>query len=321
MLSRNAERIYWLGRYIERAEDTARLLNAFSQLVLDLPRSNKPDWDVLLKIMAAEAQFYENHTEASEDNVIAFLLNDVNNPGSIRSGVKAARENARTLKDRLPLEGWEMLNDLNLFIKRNANDAPRQRNRFQFLTSIISKCQRFNGMISTTMSRNQAYEFLCMGMFIERIDMTIRTLNITTDILLSRPEDSRAFDSHIWMEILKAQNAVSMYRNTNGPRLSPKVVLRFLIGDRDFPRSMKHCLTGMQQLVSALPDNHLFTQQADSLLQNLETYKTGDEIVLDDLRQFFDDTQRQANELNQTITNTWFLDQIADSATQSQHQS
>ena len=208
------------------------------------------------------------------------------------------------------MAGWEMLNDLNLFIKRGADEAARQQNRFQFLSSIITKCQCFNGMIRTTMSRNQAYEFLCMGMFIERIDMTTRTLDITTGILLSRPDANRAFDSHIWLEILKAQNAVSMYRNTNGPRLSPRVILRFLINDSDFPRSMKHCLTGMQQMTGILPDSQTFTGQIKTLVLNLETYKTRDdqdEIEAADLRQFFDTTQTGVNDLHQTIANTWFL--------------
>ena len=307
MLSRNAERIYWLGRYIERTEDTARLLNAFSQVMLDLPQSSKPDWDVLLKIMSVESQFYEHYDVANEENVIRFLLTDTNNPGSIRSAVKAARENARTLRDRLPLEGWEMLNDLNLFIKKRADLASRQRNRFQFLTETISKCQCFNGMIRTTLSRNQAYEFLCMGAFIERADMITRTLDIAADILLHRPDDVSAFDAHIWLEILKAQNAVMMYRSVNGPRMSPKAVLRFLIGEDDFPRSIKHCLVSMGQLGQTLPRQQIFVERTHALVTSLENYKQQPGIMSSDLRKIFDDTQIGLNELHQIIAQTWFL--------------
>lgn len=307
MLSRNAERIYWLGRYIERTEDTARLLNAFSHVMMDLPQSNKLGWDVLLKIMATEAQFYEHYTEASEENVVRFLLTDEANSGSIRSSVQAARENARTLRDRLPVSGWEMLNDLNLFIKKGTKGTALQRNRYQFLTDTVSKCQCFNGMIRTTLSRNQAYEFLCMGAFIERADMTTRTLDIAADILLRRPDDVSVFDDHIWMEILRAQNAVMMYRSVNGPRMSPKTVLRFLVGEDDFPRSIKHCLVAMTQLVDTLPRKRAFIEKTDRLVSSLDAYKQQREIMSSDLRQFFDDTQQGLNELHQIIATTWFL--------------
>lgn len=318
MLSRNAERIYWLGRYIERTEDTARLLKAFSHLMLDLPQSNKPGWDTLLKIMANETQFHEHYDEPNENNVVSFLLSDVANPGSIRSSVKAARENARTLKDRLPLEGWEMLNDLNIFIKRMAEMGVRQRHRFHFLTDTVAKCQCFNGMIRTTLSRNQAYEFLCMGAFIERADMTTRTLDVAADLLLHRSEDASAFDAHIWMEILKAQNAVMMYRAVNGPQMSPKTVLRFLIGEDNFPRSIKHCLVSTGQLSQTLPRKQAFLEHINTLTLNLDTYKRQREIMSSDLRKFFDETQKGINELHQIIASTWFMNKPIPPVTNSE---
>ena len=307
MLSRNAERIYWLGRYVERTEDTARLLNAFSHVMLDLPVSGKLGWDVLLKIMASEALFYERYDVASEDNVVKFLLDDIENPSSIRSAVRAARENARTLKDRLPLEGWEMLNDLNLFIKRGAEDASLQRNRFQFLKDTIRKCQCFNGMIRTTLSRNQTFEFLCMGAFIERADMTTRTLDIAADILLQRSDSDGVFDTHIWMEILKAQNAVMMYRMKNGPRNSPIAAMSFLIGEEDFPRSIKHCIESMEWLVQELPQNEVFIESINNLVIKLDSFVDMNEIIPENLRVFFDETQQGLNELHAIIATTWFL--------------
>ena len=320
MLSRNAERIYWMGRYIERTEDTARLLNAFSHVMMDLPKSGQLGWDVLLKIMASEALFYEHYEVANEDNVVKFLLDDIENPSSIRSAVRAARENARTLKDRLPLEGWEMLNDLNLFIKKGAESASRQRNRFQFLTDTITKCQCFNGMIRTTLSRNQSYEFLCMGGFIERADMTTRTLDIAADILLQRSDEDGVFDTHIWMEILKAQNAVMMYRMKNGPRSSPRAVLRFLIGEENFPRSIKHCIESMEWHVQDLPKKKTFVESLNHLVINLDGFIERDEIIPANLRTFFDEIQQGLNDLHSIIATTWFLSADAPAATQSQEQ-
>lgn len=320
MLSRNAERIYWLGRYVERTEDTARLLNAFSHVMMDLPDSGKLGWDVLLKIMASESLFYEHYEEANETNVVKFLLADVENPSSIRSAVRAARDNARTLRDRLPLEIWEMLNDLNLSIKKGVEDASRQRNRFQFLTDTITKCQCFDGMVCSSLSRNQSYDFLRMGVFMERADMTTRTLDIAADILLQRSEKDGVFDIHIWMEILKAQNAVMMYRMKHGPRSSPKVVLRFLIGEEIFPRSIKHCVESMQSAVMDLPRNQLFTKNISLLSDNLDEFIEQKQFEPEGLRTFFDETQQGLNELHSNIATTWFLSADAPEETQSQTQ-
>lgn len=307
MLSRNAERIYWLSRYVERAEDTARLLNAFSQVMMDLPKSEQLGWDMLLKIMAAEVLFYEHYEVANEENVVKFLLDDVENPSSIRSAVSAARENARTLKDRLPIESWEVLNDLNLFMNKEAAEGSLQRNRFQFLSDTITKCHCFNGMIRTSLCRNQIYEFLCMGAFIERADMTTRTLDIAADILLQRSDDDGLFDAHIWMEILKAQNAVMAYRIKNGPRSSAKTVLNFLIGESEFPRSIKHCFGAMRGLAKRLPEGQLFTEKATDLNANLDAFIKQNEIIPNNLRSFFDETQQGLSELHSIISATWFL--------------
>ena len=318
MLSRNAERTYWLGRYIERTEDTARLLNAFTQVMMDIPSSGKLGWDILLKIMASEELFYEHYEVASEKNVIKFLLSDKENPSSIRSAVKGARENARTLRDRFPLEAWEMLNDLNLFIKKGAEDALHQRNRFDFLKDTISKCQCFNGMIRTTLSRTQIYDFLIIGSFIERADMSTRMLDVAAGALLSRPEEDGAYDTHIWLELLKAHNALMMYRTVNGPKISPKKVLSFLIGVDEFPRSIKHCLDSLQFLSEELPRNEEVVKTVEGLISHLDDYKQNGKVQLEDLSEFFDNTQQGLNELHGAIATTWFLSALAPEQTQSQ---
>lgn len=325
MLSRNAERVYWLGRYMERTEDTARLLNAFSHVMMDLPESSKLGWEVLLKIMSVEQQFKKKHGDkVTEENVISFLLTDSDNPGSIRSAIRAARENARTLRDRLPLEGWEILNDLNLFVKKrekNLIENPvKLRNRFQFLTDVVARCQQFNGMIQSTLSRNQAYDFISFGRYIERADMTTRMLDVVADILLRRPEDVSSFDSHIWMEFMKAQNAVMMYRVVNGPRIAPKPVLHFLIGQDDFPRSIKYCLQEMSDLSRKLPRHEGFVTEAQNLMSTLSDYQKQDEIVLTELGVMFDDTQKGLNQLHSVISATWFLGAAAAPEAQTQTQ-
>lgn len=322
MLSRNAERVYWLGRYIERTEDSARLLNAFSQVMLDMPKSKKLGWDVLLRIMSVETLFHKHYDEVNENNVVEFLIANPENPGSLRSAISSARENARTSKDSFPLEGWEMLNDLNLLVKKTGIDSIRRRDLFRFLTDIIGRCQQFNGMIQSTMSRNQAHEFLSLGSFVERADMTSRTLDVAAGILLRREDEESSHDHHIWMEILRAQNAVMMYRAANGPRITPKAVLRFVLCKDDFPRSLKYCFTKLIQIAESFPANQGFVESAEALLQKMDSYQEQDFVVSKDLRVSFDEIQLGLIELHNIIASTWlYPTHEIDDQSQSQSQS
>ncbi len=185
MLSRNAERVYWLGRYIERTEDTARLVKAFTQVMLDIPKAKKISWNMLLQILLSEEKFNELYDEVNEQNVISFLLNDIKNPSSIRSSVRAARENARTSRDIIPHEGWEMLNDLNLMVKHSAEKTIHRKERYKYLSKIISSAQQFNGLIQSSLSRNKSYEFLRIGVLLERADMTTRILDVAAGNLVA----------------------------------------------------------------------------------------------------------------------------------------
>lgn len=320
MLSRSAERVYWLGRYIERTEDSARLLNAFSQVMLDMPKTKKLGWDVLLKIMSVEALFHEHYDEVSANNVVEFLIANADNPGSLRSTVRAARENARTSKDLLPLEGWEMLNDLNLLVKQTGVNAIRRRDRFKFLTEVIRRCQQFNGMIQNTLSRNQTHEFLSLGQYVERADMTSRTLDVAAGVLLRRGGDESSHDHHIWMEILKAQNAVMMYRAVNGPRINPKAVLRFIICNDDFPRSIRYCFIKLTQIAESFPSNHAFLNSVGELSLKMDSYSEQDFVVSKDLRVSFDEIQLGLIELHNIIASTWlYPTHDADKQSQSQN--
>ena len=322
MLSRNAERVYWLGRYIERTEDTARLLNAFCQVMLDLPKTKKLGWNVLLRIMSVEELFHEHYEEANENNVVEFLIANTENPGSLLSAIRSARENARTSKDLFPLEGWEMLNDLHLLMKKTAADSIRRRDRFRFLTEVIGRCQQFNGMIQSTMSRNLTYDFFQLGGFVERADMSSRTLDIAAGILMNRDIEESTHDHHIWMEMLKAQNAVGMYRSVNGPRITPKAVLRFILCKDDFPRSIKYCMEKLGQIAEGFPSNNEFLVKAGELIQKMDSYKDQDFVISKDLRASFDDIQLGLIDLHNIIANTWLYPSLeVEGQTQSQSQS
>ena len=147
MLSRVAERLYWMARYLERAEDTARLTQSFNHLIMDIPAGSEPGWDILVRILDAEPVFGENHRAFNEQNVLKFLIADEENAGSIHFCIKAARENVRTTRDVLPEEVWEHVNELYLFSMEHAAKSVGRRTRHAFLEQVVTRCQMINGLL------------------------------------------------------------------------------------------------------------------------------------------------------------------------------
>ena len=153
MLSRVAENIYWLARYLDRAENTARLVNINANLLLDLPPEYRPGWLALIDITGSRDLFDARKMRTEERDIVHFLIADLDSPGSILSSVRAARENARTLRDVLPNEVWEHMNELFMEIKEALPTALSKRSRFHFLQRIIRGMQTLTGELEGTMSR------------------------------------------------------------------------------------------------------------------------------------------------------------------------
>src|SRR5262249_19535223 len=146
MLSRVAENLYWMARYLERAENTARLINTTTQVLLDLPRGASFGWDVLIKVAGLDERFDECFPQADENNVVQFLVQDERNPSSIASCIRCARENCRTLREILPREAWERINSLYLFIRGNAVRALARSDRYAILNEVIERRQSVVGL-------------------------------------------------------------------------------------------------------------------------------------------------------------------------------
>ena len=207
-------------------------------------------------------------------------------------------------------------------MKKTATSSIRRRDRFSFLTEVIGRCQQFNGLIQCTLSRDLSYDFFQLGGYVERADMSSRTLDIAAGILMNRGIEQSTHDHHIWMEMLKAQNAVNMYRSANGPRISPESVLRFVICKDDFPRSIKYCLKRLGDLGKNLPDHDEFTDATNKLVKKVDTYTDKDFVVSKDLRVSFDDIQLGLIELHNIIASTWLYPTFeVEGQTQSQSQS
>ncbi len=260
MLARVAENLYWMARYLERAEDTARLINATTMMLIDMPRAASFGWEALLTVAGLDELFKTHYEKATEAAVMNFLIQDERNPSSILACIRLARENTRSFREVLPRESWEWVNELYLYACTHLTRALDRRKRFEVLTEIIRRRQAVVGLLSGTMSRDEAFQFLRIGRNIERADMTTRTLDVSYALNLPR-EGSQYYDL-IWMSTLNALSAYQMYRRHVCIRAKGSKVLGFLLNDTHFPRSVRHCLNEIHAALDALPgDQPLRTLQ------------------------------------------------------------
>ena len=254
MLSRVANTIYWMARYIERAENSARLVNVNSHLLLDLPRRVRLGWAPLIDITGSHDAFFARNEVADERHVVRFLVTDGANPGSILSSLHSARENARTIRDIIPREAWEQVNQLYLQARENAGDSQSRRRREAYLRQIILGAQTITGLLAGTMTHDEGYDFLRMGRNLERADMTTRIIDVRSASLL--PElsgDLTPFENIQWMSVLKSLTAYQMYRREMRLRVRRPDVLAFLLQERRFPRSFYHAVCEVESCLRNLP--------------------------------------------------------------------
>jgi uncharacterized alpha-E superfamily protein len=254
VLSRVAENIYWLARYLERAENTARLVNVNANLLLDLPPEYRPGWLALIDITGSRELFDAREKRAEERDIVHFLIADLDNPGSILSSIRSARENARMLRDVLPNEVWEHMNELFMEIKEKLPAALSKRTRFHFLQRIIRGMQTLTGELEGTMSRNDAFTLLMLGRNLERADMTSRIIDVrSAQPLPADAPGNRPFDTIQWLNLLKTLSGYQMYRLSQRTRVSRSAVLDFVLRDLQFPRACLFCLKEVEHFLRALP--------------------------------------------------------------------
>jgi len=312
MLSRVAERIYWLGRYLERAENTARLLNVYSTLLLDLPRGAKIGWHTLVDITGSHADFADKYQTPDERSVIRFLLSDTCNYSSILSSLALARENARTTREIIPSEAWEQINNLYLFAKENASKGVARGPRHQLLNQIIAHCQQIAGLFAGTMSHNSGYNFIRIARSLERADMTTRIVDVGSVTLLPgltegvKSEQIEPFENMIWMAVLNSLSAYQMYRQHVLDRVNGEDVVTFLLQDRQFPRSVVHSLAKLESCLQALPHNAAALAEVASV-QGMANNADIPLLLQKGLLEYIDDLQIHIAGVHARITETWFL--------------
>lgn len=305
MLSRVANNIYWLARYIERAENTARLINVNTHLLLDLPRKVRLGWAPIVQITGDETAFFTHFQEADERSVIRFMVASPYNPNSVLGSLASARENARTSRDFIPREAWEQVNRLYLRVKAEHHQALAHRSRHDFLQEVILGAQTVTGLLAGTMAQDEGYDFLRIGRNLERADMTTRIIDVRSAALLpGLEEELTPFENIQWMSVLKSLSAYQMYRRVMRIRVSRRDVLRFLFRERTFPRSFHHAICEAEISLGRLP-------RSAGPLEALQEVKRKamrarpDTMSQGELHRFIDELQIGLNGINQEIGRTY----------------
>lgn len=319
MLSRVAERIYWLGRYLERTENTARLLTVYSNLLLDLPRGAKVGWHTLVEITGSQEEFSKSFQNTDERSVNRFLLSDQSNYTSVISSLSLARENARTTREIIPTEAWEQINNLYLFTRENMGKATARGPRHQLLQDIISHCQQITGLLAGAMSHNSGYNFLRIARSLERADMTTRIVDVGSITLLPSLTKSgapveqsvRPFANMIWMSVLHSLSAYQMYRQHVLDRVNGEDVVTFLLQDSQFPRSVRHCLAKLESCLKHLPNNEASLAQVSATVKLVNDANIA-ELLNSGLLEYIDQLQVEFASIHASITEAWFLPVVND---------
>src|SRR6476661_2102941 len=201
LLSRVADQLFWGARYLERAECTARIVRTFTEVIVDLPRGLNLSWEPLLAISGNREAFDAAHARTSESDIVRFLVADTANTSSVMAATAASRENMRTMREVYPREAWQVANDLYLYTQSNGEAAVDRRSRNRVLSRVIAESQRIDGVLTSAMSRDEAYEMWRLGQSIERADMTTRVVGVRAAALLALPSAADDHDEVQWMGV------------------------------------------------------------------------------------------------------------------------
>ncbi len=313
MLSRVANSVYWMHRYIERAENYARFMSVNFNLALDLPPNVDQQWEPLLIATADNDLFKKYYKQPTRENVIQFMTFDKRNPNSILMCLSNARENARTIREIISKEMWEHLNQFYMMVRDTPPKQQWELGQTQnFLTEIRNSTQLFYGIIDATITRNEAWHFGRLGRFMERADKTSRFLDVKYFTLLPEIElVGSTIDLMIWSAVLKSVSAYNMHRQQYRS-LTPSSIIEFLILDRMFPRAVGHCIRQAELSLYEISGNNItngFGNSAERLISKLRTdieFTETPDIFRAGLHQYLDNLQTRINDIGAAIFQTYF---------------
>ncbi len=334
MLCRDADSCYWIGRYVERAEATARMVDVHYHAALESPlppgQASVPDitlesirWQSLLAISGMAHRYYQTYESENDRDVLHFFTFDLDNPISILSSWKAARENARSIREQIASEMWESLNVAYLELRKWDADLVLMGSPSEFFSMVKNSSHLFQGILNRTMLMGEARDWLDAGRFLERACQTARLLDVkyhdllpiqadTDAIAASSPTPPSAYgiggalDNHGWNAILKSVSALEMHRKSHLEGITPANVVDFLVLCPDFPASVRHgigrvegCLKRIR--ISTGSDAGTVAERLIGRLLADLTYASPEEIIAGGLHEFLDGVQRQCAAVGNAI--------------------
>jgi uncharacterized alpha-E superfamily protein len=312
MLSRVANLTYWLARYLERAENTARIIDVNAQLVLDLQSPRGADdpraWEPLVYVSGNEEKFFELYGRTvNERTVVEYLLFDRRNTSSVMSCIATARENARCIRDQLASEVWEDLNTFYLQLKDDGYSRYAQVGPSEYLAGLKLRTQRFYGIAESMMPRNQSWWFFELGRYLERVDNTSRILDVKYFMLLP---DLYAVGSAVdliqWASVLRSCSAFEAFRRSRRGQLNLERVIDYLVRDNEFPRSVLYSACAARNALSHITASapHLADNPGSQLARELCDHLVQTEVatmIQQGLHEFLDDLQVRVADIHGAV--------------------
>jgi uncharacterized alpha-E superfamily protein len=313
MLSRTADNLYWLARYVERAEYLARILEV-TQRLTTLPLAyvgSSNEWESAVATAGCARAFAAVYPEANEEAVTDFLCFSTANPSSIRNCFEIARTNARAVRTALTVEMWDAINGTWLELKRFGN-GPTSREAFmRFLRWVQESSLRFDGSAYRTMLRNDAYWFSRLGLFIERADNTARILDVKYHLLLPAIEQvGGPLDYFQWTAILRSVSALTAYHWVYRENVKPWLVADLLMLKDEMPRSLASCYENLVQNLDRIA--HAYGRQGNAQRQaravraRLQNSRI-EEIFQTGLHEFIDTFVEDNNQLGTAIAQQYLM--------------
>lgn len=310
MLSRVADSIYWMSRYVERSENLARFIDVTLNMMLDLPSGSAEQWGPLISATGDHELFAERYGDTSRENVVQFLTFDTEYPDSILSCLHQARENARSVRPAIASEMWEHLNLCYFTVRDAAANFASLDTPNEFFQHIKMSSHLFTGITDATMSHGEGWHFAHLGRMLERADKTSRILDVKYFTLLPSIEDvGTPIDDLQWSAVLRSVSGFEMYRKRHHG-ITPKQIAGFLILDRLFPRAIMHCIDAANQSLHAISGSPqgTFWNPAEKRLGQLRgelAYADIEEIVSQGLHEFLDSLQVKLNAVGEGIFQTF----------------
>jgi uncharacterized alpha-E superfamily protein len=311
MLSRTANSIYWMSRYVERAENIARAIDVNHHMSLDLPGRSVQQWMPLVTTSGDHIDFMQRYKSPDRDKVVQFLTMDPKHSNSIASCIFRARENARGIRPSISAEMWEYVNRCYLMLRDEKILDLALNSTYEFCKQVRECCHLFHSATDATMSHGEPWLFAQLGRMLERADQTSRILDVKYFILLPAADYvGTPLDSLQWSALLKSVSGYAMYRHTHG-RIDPKAVVKFLLLDDTFPRAIRFCIAAGENAMRAITGSPHGSHQNESerLLGRLRAqldYQDIQEVLNSGLHEYLDQVQTDMNKIDSEIFVAFF---------------